>query len=208
MTGFVPSRGDYMSTAISEIAARIAELEHQLERAMAEEVEAKRREFLYVIEKGKVAFKLEACAAHRAIRQSVAAFLREAPLKSLLVAPVTYSLILPLVMLDAWIWLYQTVCFPVYGITKVDRSRYILLDRHRLQYLNVIERLNCDYCGYANGLIAYVREVAARTEQYFCPIKHARRCSGAHRRYREFLDFGDARAYRKELATLRAALKS
>ena len=196
-----------MSATISEIASRIAELESQLERVLAEEVETKRREFLYVIEKGKVAFGSEAQAVHRTLRQSVPAFLRQAPLKSLLVAPMTYSLIVPLLLLDAWVWLYQALCFPVYGIAKVDRSRYILLDRGRLRYLNLIERLNCDYCGYANGLIAYTREVAARTEQYFCPIKHARRCSGAHARYPEFLDFGDARAYRRELARLRDELK-
>lgn len=196
-----------MSTTISEIVTRIAELESQLELALREEVESKRREFLYVIERGKVSFNSEAHAVHRTIRQGVPAFLREAPFKSLLAAPLTYSLIVPLMLLDAWVWLYQAVCFPVYGIGKVDRSRYILLDRGRLRYLNIIERLNCNYCGYANGLIAYVREVAARTEQYFCPIKHARHCSGTHARYSEFLDFGDARAYRKELAKLRAALK-
>lgn len=196
-----------MGTTISEIASRIAELESQLERALAEEVETKRREFLYVIEKGRVAFGAEAQAVHRTIRQSVPAFLRQAPLKSLLVAPMTYSLMVPLLLLDAWVWLYQALCFPVYGIAKVERSRYILLDRGRLRYLNLIERLNCDYCGYANGLIAYTREVAARTEQYFCPIKHARRCSGTHARYPEFLDFGDAHAYSRELARLRAELK-
>ncbi|MEQ1793334.1 MAG: hypothetical protein ABL970_04005 [Nitrospira sp.] len=196
-----------MAATISEIATKIAELEGQLERALAEEVDAKRREFLYVIEKGRVAFESESRAFHRTIRQGVLSFLWEAPLKSLLVAPMTYSLIVPLMILDAWVWLYQAVCFPVYGIAKVDRSRYILLDRGKLHYLNVIERVNCDYCGYANGVIAYAREVAARTEQYFCPIKHARRCSGTHARYPEFLDFGDARAYRKDLAKLRAALK-
>lgn len=196
-----------MAATISEIATKIAELEEQLERALVEEVDAKRREFLYVIEKGRVAFESESRAFHRTIRQGVRSFLWEAPLKSLLVAPMTYSLIIPLMILDAWVWLYQAVCFPVYGIAKVERSRYILLDRGRLRYLNLIERLNCDYCGYANGLIAYTREVAARTEQYFCPIKHARRCFGTHARYPEFLDFGDARAYRKDLAKLRTALK-
>lgn len=197
-----------MSTSISEIAAKIAELERQLERALADEVEAKRREFLYVIEKGKVAFESEARLAHRRVRQSVPAFLREAPVASLLVAPVIYSLLVPFVLLDVWLWLYQSICFPIYGIAKVDRSRYILLDRGQLRYLNVIERFNCDYCGYANGLIAYAREVASRTEQYFCPIKHAHRCIGSHKRYHEFLDFGDAGAYRKELTRLRKELKS
>lgn len=196
-----------MNAKISELAARMAELEGHLERALADEVEEQRRKFLYAIEKGKVAFEPGAHARHRALRQSVAAFLWEAPVKSLLVAPVTYSLIVPLVILDAWLWLFQAVCFSVYGIEKVDRSRYILLDRGRLQYLNVIERLNCNYCGYANGVLAYAREVAARTEQYFCPIKHARRCVGAHARYQKFLDFGDAGAYRKELAALRADVR-
>lgn len=93
------------------------------------------------------------------------------------------------------------------GIAKADQARYVLLDWGGLRYLNWIERLNCNYCGYANGLIAYAREIAARTEQYFCPIKHARRCSGAHSRYHEFLDFGDARAYKRELTKLRAELK-
>lgn len=196
-----------MSMSISEIAAKIAELEHQLERALADEVDVKRREFLYVIEKGKVAFESDVRMVHRRVRQSVPAFLREAPVASLLVAPVIYSLLVPFVLLDLWLWLYQAVCFPVYGIAKVDRSRYILLDRGQLRYLNAIERFNCDYCGYANGLIAYAREVASRTEQYFCPIKHARRCFGTHARYPEFLDFGDARAYRRELARFRAELK-
>ena len=196
-----------MGMALSEIASRIAELEVQLERALTEEVEEKRRTFLYVIEKGKVAFESDVRAAHRKVRQSVPAFLREAPVASLLVAPVIYSLIVPFVLLDLWLWLYQVICFPVYGIEKVDRSRYILLDRGQLRYLNAIERFNCDYCGYANGLIAYAREIASRTEQYFCPIKHAHRCAGAHKRYHEFLDFGDARAYRRELARLRDELK-
>ena len=41
-----------MNKKISEFADRIAELEQQLERAPTEELEAKRREVLYVIERG------------------------------------------------------------------------------------------------------------------------------------------------------------
>jgi hypothetical protein len=55
-----------------------------------------------------------------------------------------------------------------------------VFDRYHLAYLNVLEKLNC---AYANGLIAYVREIAGRTEQYWCPIKHARRVIGAHSHY-------------------------
>jgi len=196
-----------MNTKISGIVSRIVELERELEQEFAREVEEKRLEFQYLIEKGKIVFRGEACALHKQLRQGVLAFLWQAPVVSLLVSPVIYSLIVPIVLLDFWLWLYQAVCFPVYGIAKVDRSRYVLLDRRHLQYLNWIERLNCDYCGYANGLIAYVREIASRTEQYFCPIKHAHRWSGPHSRYHEFLDFGDARAYQKELVKFRAELR-
>ena len=63
------------------------------------------------------------------------------------------------------------------------RRDYFVFDRHHLAYLNAIEKLNCAYCSYANGLVAYVREIAGRTEQFWCPIKHARRAIGAHAHY-------------------------
>jgi hypothetical protein len=196
-----------MSSKITGIASRIVALEQEMEREFEREINEKRRKLQYSIEKGKIAFDCEGCAVHRKLRQGVGGFLREAPTTSLLIAPVTYSLIVPLLLLDFWVWMYQAVCFPIYRIAKVDRSRYVLLDRGHLQYLNWIERLNCNYCAYANGLIAYTREIASRTEQYFCPIKHAQRRSGAHSRYSQFLDFGDAHAYRKQLAKLRAELR-
>jgi hypothetical protein len=73
--------------------------------------------------------------------------------------------------------------------------------------MNGIEKVNCTFCSYANGLIAYVREVAARTEQYWCPIKHSRAIPTPHQRYRVFFDYGDAQRYRKELPALRRALR-
>ena len=48
----------------------------------------------------------------------------------------------------------------------MPRGQYIVIDRHRLKYLNAIEKLNCVYCGYGNGVIAYARDIAGRTEQY------------------------------------------
>jgi hypothetical protein len=82
-----------------------------------------------------------------------------------------------------------------------------VVDRHRLAYLNTIEKLNCVYCGYGNGVIAYAHEVIARTEQYWCPIRHARRVHGAHERYPDFFDYGDAEAYRSGRARLRGRLQ-
>jgi hypothetical protein len=143
----------------------------------------------------------------RTLRQSIPAFLRESSIAALLTTPVIYSVLPVFLVLDAWVTAYQWVCFPAYGIARVVRRRYFVIDRHKLTYLNGIEKANCVYCSYANGVIAYVREVAGRTEQYWCPIKHARVIPAPHARYRRFLDYGDARGYREELPAMRRALR-
>ena len=87
------------------------------------------------------------------------------------------------------------------------RRDYLVFDRHHLAYLNILEKINCAYCSYCNGAIAFVREVAARTEVYWCPIKHARRVLGPHPHYQGFADFGDAEAYREKLASMKDGVK-
>lgn len=123
-----------------------------------------------------------------------------------LTAPVIYLGWIPFLLMDLFVSLYQAVCFPVYGIPKARRADYFLYDRETLPYLNLIERFNCLYCAYGNGVAAYTREVAARTEQYWCPIKHARRIIAAHPHYPNFVAHGDAEAYRTELERLRSEL--
>jgi hypothetical protein len=145
-------------------------------------------------------------AEQRAFRHGVVRFVREAGLVNLLTIPAIYSLLLPFFVVDMWVSLYQWTCFPIYGISRVRRGRYFVVDRHRLAYLNGIEKLNCAYCSYANGVVAYVREVAARTEQYWCPIRHARAIPAPHARYRQFVAYGEAARYRRELPRLRRAL--
>ncbi|MBI3563590.1 MAG: hypothetical protein HY079_00170 [Elusimicrobia bacterium] len=196
-----------MNPNIERLSARLVELERELEEEFERELAEKRARFRYSIATGRAEFAAEMASLHRRLRTGWVAFLWDAPPASLLVAPVIYSLLVPLALFDAWLWLYQSVCFPIYGIDKVERARYLQLDRGDLPYLNWIERANCDYCGYANGLIAYAREVAARTEQYFCPIKHSRRCTGAHSRYGLFVDFGDAEDYRRSWRRLRDELR-
>lgn len=106
------------------------------------------------------------------------------------------------------ITLYQACCFPIYGIAKVSRADYIVMDRQHLGYLNIIEKFHCTYCAYGTGLIAYISEIISRTEQYFCPIKHARKMLGTHARYKEYLGYGygDADDYEVKLEAYRLAL--
>ena len=122
-------------------------------------------------------------------------------------APVVYALAIPFALLDASVMVFQAVCFRAWGIARVPRRAYFAIDRHRLAYLNALEKANCLYCGYANGVLGYVREVAARTEQYWCPIRHGRRIRGAHARYEAFVRYGDAPGFRQSLPALRAQLK-
>jgi hypothetical protein len=143
----------------------------------------------------------------RAFRQSIPAFIRESTVAALLTTPIIYSVLPVFLVLDAWVTAYQWTCFPVYGIPRVARHRYFVIDRHKLAYLNGIEKVNCVYCGYANGVIAYVREITSRTEQYWCPIKHARTIPEPHARYHLFFEYGDARAYRQELPKMRRSLR-
>lgn len=188
-----------MNPRIEELMARIRELQGELEADLAH----KQEEFRYHLENHRVRFESEVLALHRRLRKSSLRYVLDAPFLYLLTAPVIYGASVPLLLLDLGVSLYQAICFPVYKIPKVKREDYFIYDRGLLPYLNWIERFNCLYCSYGNGLMAYSREIIARTEQFWCPIKHARRQLQAHDRYAEFIDYGDAERYRAELERLR-----
>ena len=142
-----------------------------------------------------VAFSLEDLIEHRLHKISSWKHLRKTRLLVILSSPLIYLCVLPFILVDASVTLYQFVCFPIYGIPKVRRKDYLFFDRGVLAYLNTIEKVGCIYCSYANGLLALITEIAARTEQHFCPIKHAHALRRAHSRYASFLPYGDAQAY-------------
>jgi len=192
-----------MASAIDVLLERIRELESQLEVELA----ARRADLKYHIERRRIIFEENVAERHRQLKAKLLPYVLSVRPLVLLTAPFIYACIVPLVLLDLFVTAYQAVCFPVYGIPKARRGEYIVFDRHQLGYLNEIEKLNCLYCSYANGLIAYVREIAARTEQYWCPIKHARRLAGTHQRYHNFADYGDATAYKEQLDKLRESLR-
>ncbi len=76
-----------------------------------------------------------------------------------------------------------------------------------LNYLNIVEKINRAYCSYVNGMIAYAQEIAARTEQFWCPIKHARHIKNLHSRYQKFFSYGDAESYRAQIEVTRRDFK-
>ena len=193
-----------MKSQTASIIEKIAELEEQLEVEFAK----RRAKLQFGLERGRVVFEEEIIRRHKLLRTNFVRNILAARLLTIITSPIRYSMIIPLVLLDIFVSVYQLICFPVYGISKVKRSDHLIFDRYHLGYLNIMEKLNCAYCSYANGLISYSREIAARTEQYWCPIKHAKRVIGAHSKYNNFLDFGDADSYHTELVQMRKELKN
>jgi hypothetical protein len=188
-----------MNPNVDELLQRMQALREELEA----EFKKKREEIEFVVQGKRVRFAEEVQQRQRLYRVGLLRYLRSARWLVVLTAPVIYSGFFVFAAMDLFVTLYQALCFPVYGIPKVRRRDYLVFDRDDLPYLNAIERLNCFYCSYGNGVAAYLREVAARTEQYWCPIKHARRVLGAHDRYPDFFEFGDAQSFRQGLERLR-----
>lgn len=180
-----------MPSQTDRILARIRDLQDELE----EEFRRRRAAFRYSVDNGRVVFEAEMRRRHREMRVRLRDFLRHTRPMVVITAPVIYAMIVPFALLDLFVTIYQRVCFPVYGIERVARADFIRIDRHHLAYLNALQKLNCIYCGYCNGMIGYVQEIAGRTEAYWCPIKHAARVGAHHAYYAQFVDYGDAEGF-------------
>ena len=193
-----------MPSRIDGLLAHLAQLEREVEH----ELNRARDQWRYRVEAGRIRFEHDVHLAHERLKQRIPQYIRESSPLNILTAPIIYSMVVPIALIDASFTIYQGLCFPLYGISRVRRSVYIAaVDRRHLAYLNAIEKLNCVYCGYANGVLAYVREIAGRTEQYWCPIRHAKPVRESHAHYLEFVDYGDAEGYHRRLPMLREKLK-
>lgn len=108
-----------------------------------------------------------------------------------------YSLLFPFVLLHVFVEVYHQIGFRLCRIPRVDHTRFIIIDRHKLSYLRWWQKINCLYCGYVNGLLGYVSEIAARTEYYWCPIQH-KKIPKMHipKHHKLFAAYNDAEAFR------------
>jgi hypothetical protein len=191
-----------MNEKITQILAQMAALEDELRSAVHEQ----ESRMFFSIKGKRVEFERSVKEAHYKLKKNVFKWLVTNRPQNLITGPIIYGMVLPMLLLDLLVTLYQWSCFPIYGITKVRRKDYIVFDRHHLGYLNFIEKFHCTYCEYGNGLMSYMAEILARTEEYFCPIKHAHKILGTHKRYNRFLDYGDAADYEKKLEEFRVGL--
>jgi hypothetical protein len=196
------SKLDGMNDRINQILAQMATLEADLRSAVNDQ----ESRMFFRINGRRVEFERSVSDAHRKLKTNFLRWLVADRPQNLITGPLIYAMVIPLLLLDACVSFYQWACFPIYSIAKVRRSDYLVFDRRHLGYLNFIEKFHCTYCEYGNGLMAYVTEILARTEQYFCPIKHAHKILGTHARYNRFLDYGEADAYEAKLEEFKVAL--
>ena len=191
-----------MHTDISRLLDEIRDIQEQLERRF----DSARETFRYSVDNGRVRISREVQELQRRYRISSLRYLLDANLLGMLTVPVIYSLLLPLLLVDMSLSLFQHTCFRACGVPLVTRRRYMVNDRHKLAYLNSIEKVKCTYCGYANGVMAYAREIISRTGQHWCPIRHARHVPDARKRYPRFFPCGDARSWHDRLQDKRREL--
>ncbi len=188
---------------MNERIQRLVQQIKQMEEELLIEIQKKEEEFFYEIRARKIRFEKKIKAQHKILVKKLPRYLYDAAFLNMLTAPVVWSCIVPVALLDLFATVLQLICFPIYGIPRVKRKDYIIIDRHYLSYLNTIEKINCVYCGYVNGVIGMALEIGARTEQYWCPIKHARRLRTMHSRYKNFMDYGDGLKYKEKLDEVR-----
>ena len=188
-----------MNNRLQELLTKIKQLENEL----LVELQKKEKEYFYEVQNKKVQFQQEVKQENKRLVKTIRRYLSDADLLNILTGPVIWSCLLPALFMDLFVSIYHMICFPVYSIPKVKRGENIIIDRQYLSYLNLIEKINCCYCGYFIGLIGYIQEIAARTEQYWCPIKHAHRTRVRHSRYKNFFDYGDADGFRAKNSEIR-----
>jgi hypothetical protein len=191
-----------MNDRVRQILDQIKALEDE----MQSEINEQSSRFFYKIQGKRIEFERTIKETHRSLKKDIFHWFMTVRPQNYLTAPIIYGMIVPMVLFDLCMMFYQVSCFPIYGISMVRRSDYISFDRRHLAYLNFIEKFDCLYCSYGNGLLAYATEIFARTEQYFCPIKHAQKVLGRHARYKYFLDYGDAVNLHKKFEEIRDEL--
>lgn len=191
-----------MNDRIRQLLAQMTVLEEEMRSALHEQ----ETKMFFEIKGRRIEFESSVRQAHIKLKNNFFRWLVTNRPQNLITGPIIYGMIVPLLILDLFVSFYQATCFPIYGVVKVRRRDYIVLDRQHLGYLNFIEKFHCTYCAYGAGLTAYIGEIVSRTEQYFCPIKHAHHILGTHKRYLSFLDYGDGKDYEKRLEEYRVAL--
>ncbi|MFT4816018.1 MAG: hypothetical protein ACI80L_000869 [Pseudohongiellaceae bacterium] len=185
-----------MSQRIESLIAHMTQLGNEL----FQELEISEQRFQYRFIQNIVKLKRAADSSLEAVSAPISKLTSAIYWRHIGSMPFIYSMIIPFVFLDITFTLYQEICFRLYQIAPVKRAQHFIIDRHFLKNLNGIDKLNCIFFGYGNGVISYAQEIASRTEQYWCPIKHAQKIQVEFPRYNQFLEYGDTENHHEKRA--------
>jgi hypothetical protein len=125
-----------------------------------------REKYWFTIIWNKIAWPKDKILELRKYKKSIFDTLFSAEIREILSIPFIYSMIIPAFILDIFLFIYQQTAFRLYKIPLVKRKDFIIYDRHKLPYLNWIQKINYIYCSYFNWLMQFSVEVVWRTEKY------------------------------------------
>ncbi len=185
-----------MNDTIREILAKIESLNTDLK----EEYERLATKYGFHLQKKKVIFLEEFRRRNKSYKLPSWKYVIPTSIRHLLSIPFIYGVFIPAVLFDISITIYQWITFPLYHIPRVKRSEFFIYERRFLDYLNLVQKINCLYCSYFNGLAAYTVEIGSRTERYWCPIKSAHKPKFSHGWYRDFADYGSPEAWNEKMS--------
>lgn len=188
-----------MKNKIQKLLQEIREKREEL----FEEYENLKKEYWYVIEKWKIRFSEEMRKRNKFYKTSLFESIFSARVREILSIPFIYMMIVPAIILDIFLFVYQQTALRLYKVPLVKRSEYIIFERKHLDYLNLIQKVNCLYCSYVNGLFSYAVEIAGRTEKYWCPIKSASRKKWWHDWEEYFAEYGDPEKFKEVFTSLK-----
>lgn len=186
----------------SKINKILEDISSKREELLSEYEKLKDR-YWFKIEWNKIVWNKEREKELKKSRKSIADTIFGTEFREFLSIPFIWMMIIPAVILDIWLFIYQNTAIRLYKIPLAKRSDYIVFDRKELAYLNWIQKINCIYCSYVNWLFQYWVEVAWRTEKYWCPIKHARKKAWGHDWEEHFADYWDPDGFKNTFCSLK-----
>ncbi len=185
-----------MKSKINQLLIDIKKKKEDLMNEMTLEYEKLKEKYWFTIKWRKIIFNKDVQKKNKREKKPILESIFGTRIRELLSAPFIYSMIIPAIIFDLFLTIYHKIAFKLYKIPYVIRKDYIIYDRKELDYLNIIQKINCLYCSYVNWLLAYAVEIAWRTERYWCPIKASRKMKWWHDWQEYFADYGDAEWYK------------
>ena len=188
-----------MQFKIKEIVKKTKLLQSRLKKELENEKQYLMKKYWFYLKQGKIIFYTKVRKYNKKFKENLFKYIITIRFIHFLSLPFIYAMIIPSIILDIFISIFQLVAFTLYWIPKVKRWDYIIFDRKHLDYLNILQKIHCCYCSYVNWLFNYSSEIAWRTERYWCPIKHFNNRKYEHSQYWKFSDYWDPEWFKEKM---------